>query len=159
MNASLQDGYNIGWKLAAVFKGQANPDLLKTYDLERQKTAADLIDFDRSFTNLFSSAFAVSPQHFSEQFVKAGRFTAGLTTTYSDSSITSAQQSTQSLAKNLIVGMRFPSAQVVRFCDARAMQLVRALPADGRWRVIIFAGDIRDPAAADRLEKVRETAL
>lgn len=33
------------------------------------------------------------------------------------------------------------------------MQLVRALPADGRWRIIFFAGDIRDRSAAKKLEE------
>lgn len=155
MNTSLQDGYNIGWKLASILQGQATPDLLESYNIERRMTAANLIDFDRSFAKLFSAAFNVSPEQFAEQFKKAGRFTAGLTATYSDSSITCAQRSTQNLAKNLVVGMRFPSTQVVRFCDARAMHLVKALPADGRWRIVIFAGDIRDSAAASRLEKVR----
>ena len=42
----------------------------------------------------------------------------------------------------------------MRFCDAKAMQLVKALPADGRWRVVIFAGDIRDHCAAKRLRDV-----
>lgn len=68
--------------------------------------------------------------------------------------ITSAAKSTQELATGLVVGMRFPSAQVVRFCDAKAMQLVRALPADGRWRVVIFAGEVGDERCVSRLAKV-----
>jgi phenol 2-monooxygenase len=159
MNLSLQDGYNIGWKLAEVLKGQAGPDLLKSYDLERGKVAADLIDFDRKFAKLFSSNgdgdIGNVSKEFSEQFIKAGRYTAGLTVAYEDSLITRESWSDQSLASNLVVGMRFPSTQVVRFCDAKAMQLVRALPADGRWRIVIFAGDIRDECAADRLKQVR----
>jgi phenol 2-monooxygenase len=156
MNTSLQDGHNIGWKLGAILKGQAGPDLLKTYNIEREKVAADLIDFDRSFAKLFSMQNHVTPQHFAEQFIKSGRFTAGLTKTYDDSAITSRRASTQGLAPKLTIGARFPSTQVVRFCDSRAMQLAKALSADGRWRIVIFAGDIRDPAAADRLKKVRK---
>lgn len=163
MNVSLQDGYNIGWKLAEVLKGQAGPDLLKTYELERGKVAADLIDFDRRFAKLFSSKGAGDTanvsKEFSEQFIKAGRYTAGLTATYEDSPITRAAWSDQSLASNLKVGMRFPSTQVVRFCDAKAMHLVKALPADGRWRVIIFAGDIRDERAAKRLNQLGDYLL
>lgn len=157
MNTSLQDGYNIGWKMAQVIKGQASPELLETYVLERQRVASDLIDFDRYFSTLFSreSDNGSSPNHFNEQFVKAGRYTAGLTATYGDSLITSAGASTQSLAKSVVVGMRFPSAQVVRFCDAKAMQLVKALPSDGRWRVVVFGGDIRKPALLAKVEKVR----
>lgn len=157
MNVSLQDGYNIGWKLAAVLQGRAGPELLETYKLERGKVAADLIDFDRNFTKLFSSAKngdGVGAQRFSEAFIKSGQYTAGLTARYEDSIITSSKMSKQHLATGLTVGMRFPSAQVVRFCDARAMQLVRALPADGRWRLVIFAGNLQTVPNADRLRKV-----
>ncbi|KAJ5134785.1 acylamino-acid-releasing enzyme [Penicillium atrosanguineum] len=35
MNVSLQDGYNIGWKLGEVLTGLATPSLLETYVLER----------------------------------------------------------------------------------------------------------------------------
>jgi len=158
MNVSLQDGYNIGWKLASILKGQARPDLLKTYKLEREKVAADLIEFDRSFAEAFSSKSGkdgTQSSKFSELFVKAGKYTAGLTATYGDSQITRASWSKQVLASNLIVGMRFPSTQVVRHCDAKAMQLVKALPADGRWRIVIFAGDITQNSAAERLIKAR----
>jgi phenol 2-monooxygenase len=158
MNVSLQDGYNIGWKLGAVLIGQTGPELLETYILEREKVATDLIEFDRYFMQLFSSKYreenGITEQYFSEQFTKALRYTAGLTSRYGDSLITSSNSSTPGVAKHLTVGMRFPSTQVVRFCDARPMQLVRALPADGRWRVVYFAGDIRMPNAASRLRKV-----
>jgi phenol 2-monooxygenase len=156
MNTSLQDGYNMGWKLAAVLKGQAHRDLLKTYTLERGKVAADLIAFDRELTGILHSKTTNSnlQQNFSDHLIKSGQYMAGLTATYDDSSITRAQWSTQSLATNLKVGMRFPSTQVVRFCDAKAMQLVKALAADGRWRIVIFAGNIRSDTSAQRLKKV-----
>jgi len=158
MNTSLQDGYNIGWKLASVLKKQSHPDLLKTYRLERGKVAADLIAFDRDWARTMSSKAAKTGDgqrdDLRQAFIKAGRYTAGLTAKYDDSEITSAANSTQSLAPALEVGMRLPSAQVVRFCDAKAMQLVKALPSDGRWRVVIFAGDIRNPMTAQKLSKV-----
>ena len=94
------------------------------------------------------------PNSLSEIFVKAEAFTAGLTITYDDSPITQAKGSSQDLAKNLIVGMRFPSVQVVRFCDGFPMQLVKALPSDGRWRIVVFAGDIRQDAALRKLDQV-----
>jgi phenol 2-monooxygenase len=157
MNLSLQDGYNIGWKLAMVLKGQAGPELLRTYNLEREKTAADLIAFDREITGMLSSKqtndTAEAAKAFSEHFIKSAKYMAGLTTTYADSMITNAEKSTQSLAKNIAVGMRFPSAQVVRFCDARAMQLSKALAADGRWRVMVFAGDLMNELGLARLER------
>jgi len=34
------------------------------------------------------------------------------------------------------------------------MHLVKTLPADGRWRLVVFAGDIRNQISADQLEKL-----
>ncbi|KAF7542455.1 hypothetical protein G7Z17_g11557 [Cylindrodendrum hubeiense] len=157
MNVSLQDGYNIGWKLAAVLKKQALPEILQTYVSERQKTATELVEFDRSWTKLFSSAYrqqhGITPEHFKDQFVKAGRYTAGQGIQYNESLLMSSNDE-QSVATGLVVGMRFPSAQVVRFCDARAIQLVRALPADSKWHIVVFAGDILDREVAARLDKL-----
>lgn len=162
MNVSLQDGYNIGWKLASVLKGQTGLELLKTYIIERQRIAEILINWDKVWAKQMASMGkdaggvldADGNIDFSEIFIKAEAFTAGLTVTYDDSSITQAKGSSQQLATNLIVGMRFPSVQVVRFCDAFPMQLVRALPSDGRWRLVIFAGDIRQDAASRKLNQV-----
>jgi phenol 2-monooxygenase len=155
MNVSLQDGYNLGWKLAAILKGQAPSSILETYCLERQKVASVMIEFDRFFSSIFSSKKAEhKPENFPEHFIKAGRYTAGLTAKYDDSVFTSSARSRPELARGLTVGMRFPSTQAVRLCDARAMQLVRTFPADGRWRVVVFAGDISTPACSERLKNV-----
>ncbi|KAF2276312.1 2-polyprenyl-6-methoxyphenol hydroxylase [Westerdykella ornata] len=140
MNVSLQDGYNLGWKLCQVLKGLSPPSLLKTYVLERSKTAKDLIEFDRELARMFSSK--EDPEVFAKYFVKSGRYMAGLTARYEDSEITDRKQSKEEVAKQVVVGMRFPSAQVVRFCDCKAVQLLSVLRSDGRWRVVIFGGDI-----------------
>ena len=78
-----------------------------------------------------------------------------MTSQYPDSPITAAKRSREGIAKNVTVGMRFPSAQVVKFCDAKAMQLAKALHADGRWRVVVFGGDLRKRNNAVQLRKVR----
>jgi phenol 2-monooxygenase len=158
MNTSLQDGYNIGWKLGAILRGQAGPEILETYTIERAKVAHDLINFDRELTSLLSSKAAKEdPDYaakFSNYFIQTAKYTAGLTAKYGDSCFTNAAQSMQSLATNVVVGMRLPSTQVVRHCDSKAMQLVKALPADGRWRILIFAGNISRAENAVRLDKV-----
>ncbi|EHA26952.1 hypothetical protein ASPNIDRAFT_171092, partial [Aspergillus niger ATCC 1015] len=142
MNVSLQDGYNMGWKLASVLKGLAHPSLLETYVLEREKVAIDLINFDRYFAKLFSSQGSATPKEFQEGFIKSGKYTAGLTAKYDESPITSDTGVSNELAKNVVVGMRLPSAQVVRFCDSKPLQLAASLKSDCRWRVIAFSGDL-----------------
>lgn len=153
MNVSLQDGYNIGWKLGEILIGLASPSLLETYVLERQKVAIDLINFDRYFSKLFSSGAKTTPAEFQEGFIQAGKYTAGLTAKYEVSPITTSLESTQ-LASNVVVGMRLPSAQVVRFCDSKPMQLMEALKSDGRWRVMAFVGDLTVSENRSKLNKV-----
>jgi 2,4-dichlorophenol 6-monooxygenase len=42
-NTSIQDAYNLAWKLAMVLKGQAEPSLLDTYNLERSPVAKQIV--------------------------------------------------------------------------------------------------------------------
>ncbi|GFZ46541.1 hypothetical protein JCM24511_04788 [Saitozyma sp. JCM 24511] len=150
MNISLQDGYNIGWKLANVLSGRADPSILQSYVSERRKTAKELIDFDTAFSKMMASDVegAVSSEEFAEGFAKSGKFTTGVSAVYDDSILTADTTGTVQTA--FVNGMRFPSAQVVRFCDSVTMQLSRALPSDGKWRIIVFGGRL------DNLKKVNE---
>jgi phenol 2-monooxygenase len=52
LNMSIQDAYNLAWKLAAVINKEANTQLLKTYELERRPIAQKLLDFDRDFNTV-----------------------------------------------------------------------------------------------------------
>jgi 2,4-dichlorophenol 6-monooxygenase len=42
-NTSVQDAYNLAWKLAAVLRGQAGPGLLDTYTQERAPVARQIV--------------------------------------------------------------------------------------------------------------------
>jgi 2,4-dichlorophenol 6-monooxygenase len=42
-NTSIQDGFNLAWKLAMVVKGQAGPKLLESYDAERVPIAKQIV--------------------------------------------------------------------------------------------------------------------
>ncbi|ODP37174.1 FAD-binding monooxygenase [Sphingomonas turrisvirgatae] len=153
MNVSIADGFNLGWKLAAVLRGQSKPELLHSYSLERRAIAQELIDFDRDFARMFSArpkdsgeaGDGVDPAEFQRYFVKHGRFTAGTSVHYQPSAIVAVDQH-QALASGFTIGMRFHSAPVVRLADAKPMHLGHALRADGRWRVIAFA-PAQDPTA------------
>jgi phenol 2-monooxygenase len=141
MNVSMADAWNLGWKLGAVLRGTARPELLHTYSDERQAVAKELIDFDREFSRLFrggDGGAAVDPEQFQKYFVAQGRFTAGVATRYAPSMIT-AHATHQHLAEGFEIGTRFHSAPVVRLADAKPMQLGHAARADGAWRVYVFA--------------------
>jgi phenol 2-monooxygenase len=158
MNVSLQDGYNIGWKLGSVLRGLSPKEVLQTYVSERSKIAADLIAFDRELTSLFARKEKYEGE-FAEYFVKSGRYMAGLGARYGDSEVVDGTTSMADVANEIVVGMRFPSAQVIRFCDCKATQLLSALKSDGRWRVVVFAGDVNRREHKERLDKVCWTIL
>lgn len=58
-NTSIQDSYNLAWKLAAVLKGQAGRELLDTYTAERAPVARQIVlranKSSREFGALFSA--------------------------------------------------------------------------------------------------------
>jgi 2,4-dichlorophenol 6-monooxygenase len=43
-NTSIQDAYNLAWKLALVLKGKADPSLLETYDDERVPIGEQIVE-------------------------------------------------------------------------------------------------------------------
>jgi phenol 2-monooxygenase len=148
MNVSIADAFNLGWKLAAVLRGTAAPQLLHTYSAERQAIAKELIEFDRAFAKLISTppkdpanpdAGGIDPAEFQAAFVQAGRFTAGIAAHYHPALLT-AEPVHQHLARGFELGTRFHSAPVVRFWDAKRVQLGHTIKADGRWRLLAFAG-------------------
>jgi phenol 2-monooxygenase len=145
MNVSMQDAFNLGWKLAAVLQKRSLPSLLRTYSEERQAVAQNLIDFDREWAAMLStSSSAAEVQRY---FVQHGRYTAGTATVYKPALLTGGSEH-QQLAIGLQIGTRFHSAPVIRIGDGKVMQLGETLAADGRWRLIAFAGQSDDASSS-----------
>jgi len=148
MNVSMQDAFNLGWKLASVLEGRAGPELLRTYNVERHAIAQRLIDFDKEWSKIMASPprdpehpelGGVDPQELQAYFVKSGRYTAGVATHYTPTTPLTAESTHQDLAKGFTIGMRFHSGPVVRLADAKPVQLGHAARADGAWRLYAFA--------------------
>jgi 3-(3-hydroxy-phenyl)propionate hydroxylase len=53
-NSGIRDAANLGWKLAAVVKGQARDALLDSYDIERRKHARAMIDLSTTVGKVIS---------------------------------------------------------------------------------------------------------
>lgn len=51
MNSSMQDGVNLGWKLALVEKGLAKPQILVTYDEERMPVLREMLKLTTDLLN------------------------------------------------------------------------------------------------------------
>ncbi|RAL59685.1 hypothetical protein DID88_000318 [Monilinia fructigena] len=160
MNVSMQDTYNLGWKIAAVLNGTANRSILKTYQSERRRIAQDLIAFDHKFSRLFSGRPAkdvmdeegISMDEFKDAFEKGNFFTSGIAVNYGSSIIVAkdgdaAEQgdgtgigqnthvrviSKEHLAFNIKIGMRMPSFKVLNQSDARPWHFQERLKSDGR---------------------------
>ncbi len=145
MNVSMQDGFNLGWKLGHVLTGLSPASLLATYSAERQPVAQQLIDFDREW----SSLMARKPEEISDPnelatfYLGTAEFPSGFMTQYGPSMLTAAADH-QDLASGFPVGKRFKSVEVVRVCDGNVVHLGHHAKADGRWRIYAFA----DAAAA-----------
>lgn len=140
MNVSMQDGFNIGWKLGHVLEGRSPESLLSTYSAERQVVAKNLIDFDKVWSTLMAKKPEEfeNPSELEDFYVRTAEFPAGFMTEYSPSMIV-AEATHQNLATGFPVGKRFKSAPVVRVCDTNPVQLGHQATADGRWRIYVFA--------------------
>ena len=176
MNVSMQDAYNLGWKIGLVVKGVAQRSILQTYQSERRRVAQDLIEFDHRFSRLFSGKPAkdlmdesgVSMAEFKDAFLKGNLFTSGLSVDYGASMLVAKGRSSadqgdsmigkqvigkQELAANIKLGMRMPSFKVLNQSDARPWHLQQLLKSDSRFRIILFAGNVTSAVQKTRIEK------
>jgi 2,4-dichlorophenol 6-monooxygenase len=58
-NTSVQDSYNLAWKIAAVLRGQASPALLETYSAERAPVAKQIVRRANQSSREFGQFFDV----------------------------------------------------------------------------------------------------
>ncbi|KAJ5577620.1 uncharacterized protein N7459_006584 [Penicillium hispanicum] len=158
MNVSIQDTYNLIWKLGAVITNGADPMILETYDTERRPVAKQLMDLDsrlvqayeKNDEDLSSGIYEVREQY-------AG-FMAGIDVTYPASTLVAEKETGDStLASNIKLGMRLPSFPVVYQCDGVSAHLVQSLASDGAWRLLVFPGDLRQPEKVHALARFAET--
>lgn len=144
MNVSMQDTFNLGWKLAHVLTDRADASLLRSYSAERWVEAKRLIDTDHAWSRIMSAPPGESEldggdmPRFQKHFIQNLMFTGGLAVKYDPSRLT-AEPTHQALAPGFEIGRRFHSAPVVRVADAMQMHLGHVAEADGRWRLYAFA--------------------
>ncbi|KAJ5097871.1 FAD binding domain-containing protein [Penicillium argentinense] len=175
MNVSMQDTYNLGWKLAHVVKGYSEGSILKTYELERKKIAQELISFDHRFSRLFSGRPAkdvmdeegINMEEFKAAFERGNEFASGIAVNYGSSVIvakkvtngTEGDQQSQVLSKphlatKIDIGKRMPSFKVLNQSDARPWHLQELLKSNGHWRVIVFPGQLSNPQNMQRVKQL-----
>ncbi|HEV2676461.1 MAG TPA: FAD-dependent monooxygenase [Aliidongia sp.] len=145
MNSGMQDGFNLGWKLAAVLKGEAQPALLDSYGAERLPVAEDLLKFtDRGFHSM------VKPGDLAQRAMKLfGASVMGLESVQERlrrtvgevpiSYLTSALSEDHGGTIGPIAGERAPDGVAVRAADRRTVRLLQAITGEA-WTLLIFAG-------------------
>lgn len=140
MNVSMQDGFNLGWKLGHVLSGNSPKELLRTYADERKDIAHGLIEFDKQWSTLMAQPNHEfeDPDAIEKFYQQTAEFNAGYLTDY-DPSIITATERHQQLAAGFPVGRRFKSAMTGRVCDLVPTHIGHEHVADGRWRVYVFA--------------------
>ncbi|GLY19521.1 phenol 2-monooxygenase [Kineosporia sp. NBRC 101677] len=149
MNVSIQDGWNIAWKLGHVLEGRAQESLLQTYSAERQVVAQNLIAFDKEWSTLMATPAEQMPDPslLETFYVQTFEFPAGFMTQYEPSVLT-AENTHQDLALGCPIGKRFKSAIVHRVSDTTPIHLGHHARADGRWRIYVFADESRPGSGA-----------
>ena len=146
MNVSMQDTFNLGWKLLHVLQGRADASLLRSYSKERLTEARRLVETDHEWARIMSAPTTQAERDGTEepriirQFKKNLEFTGGIAVKYDQSTLFGGGTH-QALATGEAIGRRFHSAPVVRLSDAKQMQLGHAAEADARWRIYAFAGN------------------
>jgi phenol 2-monooxygenase len=155
MNVSMQDGFNLGWKLAHVLDGRSPEALLNTYSAERQVVAKNLIEFDKEWSSLMARKpeELEDPTELETFYTSTAEFPAGFMTQYSPSLLI-GEATHASLATGYPIGKRFKSAPVTRIADTNPVELGHHHRADGRWRLYAFA----DAAAAGEPSAVTDWA-
>lgn len=157
MNVSMQDTFNLGWKLVHVLQGRADARLLRSYSKERLTEARRLVETDHRWARIMSAPTTQAERDGTEepriirQFKENLEFTGGTAVEYNPS-LLFAPATHQALANGERIGRRFHSAPVVRLSDARQMQLGHIAEADARWRIYAFAAraDSGGPGSAIR---------
>ncbi|MBV5291603.1 MAG: FAD-dependent monooxygenase [Curvibacter lanceolatus] len=161
MNVSMQDTFNLGWKLVHVLQGRADASLLRSYSKERLTEARRLVETDHEWARIMSAPTTQAERDGTEepriirQFKQNLEFTGGTAVKY-DASTLIASPKYQALARGEEIGRRFHSAPVVRLADAKQMQLGHVAEADARWRLYAFAGQADSSAPGSAIHRLAD---
>lgn len=159
MNTAFHDALNFAWKVHLVESGFADRSILTTYESERKQIAENLLDFDAKYAALFSkrppsadevgSASTVATgeeDEFVKTFKSSCEFTSGYGVAYDPNIFNwSPGHPAKSPLFNvpgvkLTPGRAFTPSTVTRLSDANFVHLEQEVPANGSFRIFVFAG-------------------
>jgi len=164
MNVSMMDSYNLAWKLAhsingltpSTSSGAADP-VLETFEQERLDTARQLIDFDTTFSHMFSGQIKLTDaevvglthEEFLRVFSEGSGFTSGCGLQYQPNKLVKTPALSQlntfptgdPLCGTLTPGRRLLNVEVKRYADATTRQLQDEMPSTGRYHILVLASN------------------
>ncbi|KAL4868383.1 hypothetical protein BDV12DRAFT_209214 [Aspergillus spectabilis] len=152
MNVSIQDTYNLVWKLGSVITGVLDSSILDTYQLERHPVAEELLKMDTRLVETYQQAKAPISEVSKVRNRYAG-FMSGAEVTYPPSVLVASEDCNGESKRvtNLKLGMRLRTVPIVNQADASTSQLARALSSNGAWRLLVFSGDLQGKEHIERL--------
>jgi phenol 2-monooxygenase len=155
MNVSMQDGYNLGWKVAMAAAGAVldNQRLLSTYHGERFPVAQKLVSYDRL---LFGDQGALDTTKMMNMLDEFRDWSEGLKLDYPESILIAKSTSNQAAATGLTVGESFKHHKVLGHATSQLYWTTKLLQSDGRFRIVLMAGDVRLPEQMERVTKFCE---
>ena len=144
-----------------------NPAILKTYELEREPVAHALIDFDRAYVPLFSSRHGQSSEanefprisnRFQDAYVQGLTDSSGINIRYEPNILIRDSNTTigGGIAANVVVGKRLQNVKMINQSDGVMIRVQKLFTPDGRFRMLVFPGDISKEREAQRLRELGE---
>ncbi|KAI4165367.1 MAG: hypothetical protein LQ346_009105 [Caloplaca aetnensis] len=163
MNVSMQDTYNLTWKLCLVARGLAHPRILLTYHPERHAVARDLIAMDQQLAKFYSAADDPRRTDYQAFRDKYAGFISGVGVRYDAGNCLvdttcEKQFSIPGMTQHqrFEVGMRIPTVNLINHASAEPTHLHALLPSTGAFRIIVFAGPLS--SSSDRLQLINSFA-
>jgi 3-(3-hydroxy-phenyl)propionate hydroxylase len=159
MNYGMHDAFNLGWKLAAVAKGDAKPELLDTYEQERHPIDQALIkatDFGFHMLVQPSRAGQMAFQLVAPTLFKAGAFQKRVRNMLAEMNVAypkSALSEDHEASRGPAAGDRASDAQVVRMPERETTRLFDVMRGT-RWTLLLFAGEAPSIGDIEALEKI-----
>jgi 2-polyprenyl-6-methoxyphenol hydroxylase-like FAD-dependent oxidoreductase len=159
MNYGIHDAFNLGWKLAAMAKGDAKPELLDTYMTERHSADESLIkatDFGFHMVVQPNPVTRMALHHVVPKVVALDSVQSRMRNMMGEMNVaypTSALSEDRGGSHWPIAGDRAPDALLVRMPDRQTAHLFDVLR-DPRWTLLLFAGGEPSVADIESLEKI-----
>lgn len=157
MNVSMQDTYNLVWKVASVILDRVDPSILETYNSERWPVAQELMRMDSDLVHAYEQQPGTGGHTSSVDEIRQRYtvFMTGVKVKYASNVLVAARKG--SVAKNIELGMRIPSFQVVHHASASTLHLAERLVSNGYWRILVFSGDLQMDTNRCRLDSFAES--